>query len=143
MTDEDKRTDAAIIFNTPEGVAFARAAARLGALKLGMRGVYTVVKKVYGFEGGVKKVTEQLQDYVDQSIVIRAWEPEYAQRVRAIAQEAVDVAEREHPGDPRLKEFIDAEVQAMFDAGAITEQEGNDACTLVFVEVVRLHAGRL
>lgn len=131
------------VFNTPEGIAFVKAAARLGALKLGKPGLLKIVKEVYGFDGGTKKVIGLLEDYVNQLIAIRAWSPEYAERIQAIGQAAIDAAELEHPGDRRLKVFVDAEVQYMYDCGAITEQEGNDACTLVYVEVVRRNAGRL
>ena len=42
---------------------------------------------------------------------------------------------------PRLQQVADSNVQAFFDSGSITEQEGNDACLLIFTEVVRQHAG--
>jgi hypothetical protein len=132
-----------IVIDTPEGIAFARAAARLGALKLHQRGVYTIVKRVYGFTGGVKTVTAMLQEYVDGVLTVRAWEPAYSERIHGIAQEAIRRAEEEHGQDPRLKDIADANVQAFFESGSITEQEGNDACLLLYVEVVRQHAGRL
>jgi hypothetical protein len=131
------------MIDTPEGISFARAAARLGALKLHQPGVYTIVKRVYGFTGGVKQVTAMLQDYVDGTLTVRQWEGEYAERIRAIAQGALDRAEEERPGDVRNKDHADSVVQERFERGEITEQEGNDACLLIFVEVVRSHAGRL
>lgn len=144
MTDnEAPRERAALIFDTPEGIAFARAAARLGALKLGQRGVFTTVKRVYGFTGGVKNVTRMLEEYVEGILEIRGWDPARATAVRDICQHCINIAEEEHPGDPRLKEFVDAEIQNLFDIGAISEQQGNDATLLVYVEVVRQHAGRL
>jgi hypothetical protein len=132
-----------LIIDTPEGIAFARAAARLGALKLHRRGVYTIVRRVYGFTGGVKQVTAMLQDYVDGALTVRGWDPAYSERILSIAQEAFNITEEEHGADPRLKDIADSNVQAFFESGNITEQEGNDACLLIFVEVVRQYAGRL
>lgn len=132
------------VIDTPEGIAFVRAAARLAALKGHQRGVFTIVKRVYGFTGGVKTVTAMLQEYVDGVLTIRGWDPAYGERIRACAQEALDRAVEEHgENDPRLKDIADANVQAFFESGSITEQEGNDACLLLYVEVVRAHAGRM
>lgn len=134
--------DGFIIIDTPDGIAFARAAARLGALKTKQRGVFTTVKDVYGFTGGVKQVTQMLQDYIDETLRIRHWEPAYAERIQGIAQEAIRRVEEEQGPTPRLQQYADGNVQAAFDAGDITEQQGNDACALIFTEVVRQHAGR-
>lgn len=141
MTDDNDQPES-IIIEGKENIAFARAIARLGALKLGYpKGVLAIVKDVYGLRGQTKKVIADLQEYVDGTLAIREWSPEYAERIRAIAQEALDRAEEENPGDPMNKDRADNNVQAAFDAGDITEQEGNDACTLIYVEVVRAKAG--
>lgn len=137
----DHKTEGGFIIDTPDGIAFFRATARLGALKLGRRGVLAIVKQVYGFTGTAANVASMLQEYVDGVLEVRAWAPERGKRAQEIAQEAIRRVEEEHGATPRLQQLADANVQAAFDAGTITEQEGNDACLLLYVEVVRQRAG--
>lgn len=146
------------MIDTPDGIAFARAAARLGALKNeiafreifdkparrsgGGRTAYSIIKDVYGLHGSPKNVLAQMEEYVEGTLAARAWPPEYQDRIVSIVNEATDRAVEEYGDTMQTKDPIDANVQAFFESGAITEQEGNDACLLIFTEVVRKYAGR-
>ncbi len=133
-----------LMIDTPDGIAFARAAARLGALKLeangmtrGGRSALSIVKEVYGLTGSRPEVTRQLDEYVEGTLTIRKWPEAYGQRMQAILNGIIDVLPAGY-----TKDDIDHEVQGGFARGFITEQEGNDACLLLFVDVVRTFAGR-
>lgn len=146
------------MIDTPEGIAFARAAARLGALKNeiafreifdkparrsgGRQTAYSIVKQVYGFHGNPKAVLSQMEEYVEGTLATREWPKEYADRIVSIVNDATDRAVQEYGDTMTTKDPIDANVQMLFEIGAITEQEGNDACLLIFIEVVRKYAGR-
>lgn len=144
------------MIDTPEGIAFARAAARKGALaneiafdeifgkgQRHARGqtAYSIVKQVYGFTGSRESVLKELDDYIEGTLTIRAWPPEYQDRIVDIVNEATRRAIEEYGDTLTTKEPIDSNVQAFFESGSITEQEGNDACLLTWVEVVRKFAG--
>lgn len=130
-----------IMIDTPEGIAFFRALSRKGAASLGMPGIIKVLREVYGYPGNPAAVKAMHNEYIESTLETRKWDPEYAERIQGIAQEALRRAEEENGESPRLKEIADANVQAFFESGSITETEGNDACTLIFVEVVRQRAG--
>ncbi len=127
------------VIDTPEGIAFFKAAARKGALQLGKPGVLAIVKQVYGFTGSGPAVLGMLTEYVEGTLEVREWSPKRAKRAQDIAQVAIAFAEEAGAGS-HLQQFADHDVQSLFQQGAITEQEGNDACLLIFVEVVRQHA---
>lgn len=149
------------MIDTPEGIAFFRALARQGAVKLGKPGIVKVLREVYGYPGGPKAVKQMHAEFVEGSLTIREWAPGYGQHIADIVNEATTRAaggcEACQRGDPDThaehvakgkaqpavytKDVIDGNIQALFSAGAITEQEGNDACLLLFVEVIRRHAG--
>ncbi len=144
------------MIDTPEGIAFARAAARKGALaneiaftKIfdkparrsgGGQTAYSIVKQVYGFHGSRESVLQELDNYVEGVLYTRQWAPEYAEKIVSIVNEATEMALEENP-NITTKDPIDANIQAFFESGAITEQEGNDACLLLWIEVVRKYAG--
>lgn len=137
------------MIDTPDGIAFFRAAARKGALDMEIKGLkrsggrqtaYAIVKDVYGFHGSRKSVLDDLTTYVEGTLYIRRWSPEYSKRIVDIVDEATRRAIEEH-GTITTKDPIDANIQAFFDAGSITAQEGDDACLLTFIEVVRKYAG--
>lgn len=132
-----------IIIDTPEGIRFAKAAARAGALRLELQGmerrgrtVYSIVKQCYGFAGSRQTVSAMLDEYVKGKLQTRAWPPAYFDRIAAIAKEAERRAIEEYGEDGYSKDTIDSNVQALFEAGNISEQEGNDACLLIYVAVV-------
>lgn len=137
------------VIDTPDGIAFYRAAARLAALDAEMRSgqpvkrgqtPYSIIKQVYGFRGNREAVRAQLDEYIQSTLDIRRWSEARGLRAQSIATEAINRAEEEGAGE-RLQQVADSNVQALFDGAAITEQEGNDACQLIFTEVVRQHAG--
>jgi hypothetical protein len=129
-----------IIIDTPDGIAFLRALSRRGALKLGQPGVLAIVRDVYGLPGNKREVLAMLDEYIEGTLEVRGWDEARALKAQETAQEAMRRAEEEHGNDPRLKDIADSNVQAFFEAGSITEQEGNDACLLLFVEVIRQRA---
>jgi len=135
------------IIDTPEGIAFARAAARAGALDAELRAhprgsrILRIVREVYNLPGKPAEVASMLHEYVDASLDIRSWDEARGRKAQATAQWAIERAEEEHPEDPNLKTYADSNIQMLFDNGAITEDEGNDASTLLFVEVIRSNAG--
>lgn len=133
-----------IIIDTPEGIAFARAAARAGALHMELQGmkrrgrtVYSIVKQVYGFTGNRQTVSSMLDEYVEGTLQVRSWRPAYFDRIAAIAKEAERRVIEEKGRDGVTKDAIDSNVQAFFEAGNISEQEGNDACLLIYITVVK------
>lgn len=129
------------VIDTPEGIAFFRALARQGAARLKQPGIIKTIKTVYGFSGSPATVRAMLDEYIEGTLETRAWDEDRGQRAAAIVTEATRRAEEEY-GDQYTKDTIDGNVQALFEGGSITEQEGNDACLLLFVAVVRQYAGR-
>lgn len=130
-----------IIIDTPDGIAFFRALSRQGAAKLGRPGIVKVLRTVYGYPGSPAAVKAMHDEYIEGTLTIRGWSSERSERAQSIAQEALTRAEEEHENDPNLKVYADSNVQALYDAGAITSDEGDDACLLLFVEVIRQKAG--
>lgn len=138
-----------IMIDTPEGIAFARAAARKGALSMEIHGLkrsggkqtaYSIVKDVYGFHGNRQSVLAELTDYINASLLIRQWDSEYAEKIVGIVDWATERAIEEH-GTLTTKDPIDANIQMLFERGDIDEIDGNNACLLTWVEVVRKYAG--
>lgn len=138
-----------IMIDTPDGIAFARAAARNAALKMELQGLgrrgqsaYSIAKDVYGLTGNRRAVSEQLDEYVQGTLAIRGWDQARFEKAGSIIDEAQHVLLQRLTPEQFTKDAIDAEVQRMFASGAITEDEGNDACLLLFVTVVKQWAGQ-
>jgi hypothetical protein len=134
-----------VMIDTPEGIAFFRALSRNGLLKGEVREgrpmkrgqtTYSIVKEVYGLTGSRKAVSQQLDDYVQGVLTVRGWPEAYLNRLGAILNGIID----ELPAG-YTKDDIDHEVQGGFERGYLTEQEGNDACLLLFVDTVQKWAG--
>ena len=87
-----------IVIDTPDGIAFAKAAARQGALSLEIktglkkRGqtTYSIVKEVYGFRGSRESVLEDLTEYVEAELRLRKIPDEVFERISKLTQELVD-----------------------------------------------------
>lgn len=70
-----------MMFDTPEGIAFFKLAARSGALKLELAGLkrrgrsaYSICKEVYGLTGNRASVLKQMETLVEASLERRkAW----------------------------------------------------------------------
>lgn len=129
------------MIDTPEGIAFFRALALQGRARLRVRGAIADLKRIYGYTGSPASVRQMHDEYVEALVEIRGWSSERGTRAQDIAQEAIRRAEEEH-GDTYTKATLDSNVQAFFESGSITEDEGNDACLLIFVAVIDANAAR-
>jgi hypothetical protein len=88
-----------MMFDTPEGVAFVKAAARKGALELEIQGfrrsshqqtAYSIVKEVYGFRGSRKAVLADLSEYIEAEIRLKKLDNEVFKQVFDLTQDLVD-----------------------------------------------------
>jgi hypothetical protein len=133
-----------VMIDTPDGIAFAKAAARKGALAIeietGLRKrgqtAYSIVKEVYGFRGSRESVLADLAEYLDAELRIKAMPDEGYALVKQVTQQVID-----HLGDDitqqSFEQFIyDGEVK-----GAFSHAVRQGASDLFYVLIVRQHAG--
>jgi len=86
------------MIDTPDGIAFAKAAARAGALSLEIKTglkkkgqtTYSIVKEVYGFRGSRESVLEDLNEYVEAELRLRKLPNDIFEMVSKMTQELVD-----------------------------------------------------
>jgi len=86
------------MIDTPDGIAFAKAAARAGALSLEIktglkkRGqtAYSIVKEVYGFRGSRESVLADINEYVEAELRLRHIPNDIFEMISKMTQELVD-----------------------------------------------------
>jgi hypothetical protein len=135
-----------VMIDTPDGIAFAKAAARKGALSLEIKGMhrsggqqttYSIVKEVYGFRGTRESVLEDLTEYIEAELRLRNMRDEdYAEAAR-LTQELIDrLAGDEQLDQPHFEQFIfEAEGR-----GAINHNMRQAMSDLFYVIIVRQNA---
>jgi len=134
-----------MMIDTPDGIAFARAAARRMALSLEINGMhrssgrqtaYSIVKQVYGFRGNRQSVLDDLNEYIECELRLREMSEEEYIMVKRVTEDVIT-----HLGDqldqPRFEDFIArAERQE-----AISHAVRQGASDLFYVMIVRQNAG--
>lgn len=132
------------MIDTREGINFAKAAARAGALSLeiktGLRKrgqtAYSIVKQVYGFRGSRESVLADINEYVEAELRIKALTEEQFEMVRGVTQDAID---RLGSSLDQVKfETVLAHAEAI---GAISNGVRQGASDLFYVMIVRQNAG--
>jgi len=134
-----------IMIDTPDGINFAKACARKGALSLEIAGMtrssgrqtaYSIVKEVYGFRGSRQSVLDDLTEYLECELRIREMDEEDYAIVKRITEDVIT-----HLGDQldqrRFEDFI-AQAHARKVISAAAQQGASD---LFYVMIVRQNAG--
>ena len=136
-----------VMIDTPEGIAFAKAAARAGALSLEIKGMtrskgrqtaYSIVKEVYGFRGSRQSVLDDLNEYIEAEIRLRHLPEGVGTEVTKHTQEVIDRLDGdEQLTQPNFEQFIyEAEMK-----GAISHDFRQAMSDLFYVMIVRQNAG--
>ena len=134
-----------MMIDTPDGINFAKACSRKGALSLEIEGMhrssgqqtaYSIVKEVYGFRGNRQSVLDDLSEYIECELRLREMSEEEYIMVKRVTEDVIT-----HLGDqldqPRFEDFIArAERQE-----AISHAVRQGASDLFYVMIVRQNAG--
>jgi hypothetical protein len=133
------------MIDTPDGINFAKACSRKGALALEVQGMhrsggqqtaYSIVKQVYGFRGNRQSVLDDLSEYIECELRLREMSEEEYIMVKRVTEDVIT-----HLGDqldqPRFEDFI-ARAERR---GAISHAIRQGASDLFYVMIVRQNAG--
>lgn len=134
-----------VMIDTPEGIAFAKAAARQGALSLEIktglkkRGqtAYSIVKEVYGFRGSRQSVLEDLTEYIEAELRLRKLPDPLFKAISDETQKLVDWLTERNRLDQREFETVIAQNEA---AGRLTHEQRQAMSDLFYVMIVRQNA---
>lgn len=132
-----------IVIDTPDGIAFARAAARAGALSLEVktglkkRGqtAYSIVKEVYGFRGTRQSVLDDLNEYIAAELRLKAMSEDEYKLVSKITQDTID-----HFGADITQLKFEQWIEIAERRGAISHAVRQGASDLFYVAIVRQNA---
>lgn len=131
------------MIDTPEGINFAKACARKGALAmeisgLGRRGrtAYSIVKQVYGFRGSRQSVLEDLSEYIEAELRLRDLTDEQAALVSTVTQDTID-----HFGADLDQLKFEQMIEEGERRGAISNGVRQGASDLFYTMIVRQNAG--
>ena len=133
------------MIDTPDGIAFAKAAARRGALSLeietGLRKrgqtAYSIVKEVYGFRGSRESVLADLTEYIDAELRLRKLSEDEFKFITAETQRQVDHLTEIGKLDQPHFEYVIERGEA---GGHITHDQRQAMSDLFYVSIVRSNA---
>ena len=136
-----------IVIDTPEGIAFAKAAARASMLSLEIKGMkrssgrqtaYSIVKEVYGFRGNRQSVLDDLNEYIEAELRLRKLDDAEYKAVVADTQFQIDHLIGIDKCDQPHFETAIAQGEEM---GYITHEHRQAMSDLFYVTIVRQNAG--
>ena len=134
-----------IMIDTPDGMAFAKALARKGALSMEIEGLtrssgrqtaYSIVKQVYGFRGNRSSVLADLTEYIEAELRIRKMADEDYAIVSKITEDLIASL-----GDRLSQPAFEAWIYRAERSGAISHDVRQGASDLFYVMIVRQNAG--
>ena len=135
-----------MMFDTPEGVAFVKAAARKGALSLELKGLkrssgrqtaYSIVKEVYGFRGSRESVLADLTEYIEAELRLRAIPEDEYKVILANTQRQIEYL----TGLGKLDQpHFEAVIANGEEIGEITHDQRQAMSDLFYVAIVRQNA---
>lgn len=138
-----------IVINTPEGIAFAQAAARKGLLEAEIhngddygktkRGqtAYSIVKQVYGFRGSRQSVLEDLTEYIEATLRLRKLPKPVYKGVLEETQRLIDWLEERDSLSQQHFECILAENE---EAGFMQHEQRQAMSDLFYVTIIEDNA---
>jgi len=133
------------MIDTPEGMAFVRAAARKGALSMEIAGLrrrgrsaYSIVKEVYGFSGSRESVLADLTEYVEAELRLREIPKERGEELTRIGQERIAILEQE---SPITQMAFESDLAFFEETGRIDAETRQALSDLFYVAIVRQNAG--
>lgn len=135
-----------MIFDTPEGIAFVRACSRKGALELEIAGMtrsggkqtaYSIIKQVYGFHGNRQSVLEDLTEYIEATLRLRALPSDEYKKVLEATQAQIDYLQDLGMLDQPHFEGVIAEGEHI---GAISHEFRQSMSDLFYVAAVSQNA---
>lgn len=135
------------MIDTPDGIAFARACSRKGALSLEIAGMhrssgrqtaYSIVKEVYGFRGNRKSVLADLTEYIEAELRLRKMtEDEYKFTVDETQRQVDYLTSLNKLDQPHFETAI-AQGERL---GYITHEQRQAMSDMFYVMIVRQNAG--
>ena len=132
------------MIDTPDGIAFAKAASRKGALELEIKGMhrssgrqtaYSIVKEVYGFRGSRQSVLEDLAEYIEAELRLRKMDELDFALASRLTQELIDKL-----GDRLTQITFEDQIARAERAEAINHDTRQAMSDLFYVMIVRQNA---
>ena len=133
-----------IMIDTPDGINFAKACARKGALSLEIAGMtrssgrqtaYSIVKQVYGFRGNRQSVLDDLTEYIECELRLREMNIEDYEVAKDLTQQVID-----HHGEEITQPKFENDIATAEHRGAINHNMRQAMSDLFYVMIVRQNA---
>lgn len=133
-----------LMVDTPQGIAFVRAAARKSALSLEVKGLrvsrgrtaYSIVKDVYGFRGSRQSVLADLTEYIEAELRLKALTDEQFAQVQSVVEDVYNAL-----GDRLTQQAFESFIAWGEANGAISNGIRQGASDFFYVSIVRQNAG--
>lgn len=132
------------MIDTPDGIAFAKAAARAGALSLEIntglkkRGqtAYSIVKEVYGFRGSRQSVLDDLNEYIEAELRLRKLPDDVYKQSADMTQDVINKL-----GDNLTQQTFENQIYLAEKRGIISNGIRQAMSDILYVMIVRQNAG--